>query len=130
MEILRDMGVEAEVVEKSSPQELMSNNVFCTSLVGEELGRLRAWGTHPSRMADYTLASPSRICDCPQTLLEPIMLGQAAARGSRVRFDTEYLSLEQDADGVTATARDRIGGRAHPNKARRPPRPDGGRSAR
>src|SRR2546422_2609320 len=116
MEILRDMGVEAEVVEKSSPQELMSNNVFCTSLVGEELGRLRAWGTHPSRMADYTLASPSRICDCPQTLLEPIMLGQAAARGSRVRFDTEYLSLEQDADGVTATARDRIGGGALYNR--------------
>src|SRR3989441_996372 len=110
MEILRDMGVEAEVVEKSSPQELMSNNVFCTSLVGEELGRLRAWGTHPSRMADYTLASPSRICDCPQNLMEPILLTHAAARGSRVRFDTEYLSLEQDADGVTATVRDRIGG--------------------
>src|SRR5437660_10469265 len=42
MEILRDMGVEAEVVEKSSPQELMSNNVFCTSLVGGELARALA----------------------------------------------------------------------------------------
>src|SRR3989449_5723189 len=127
MEIFRDMGVEADVVEKSSPQELMSNNVFCTSLAGEEFGRLRAWGTHPSRMADYTLASPSRICDCPQTLLEPIMLGQAAARGSRVRFDTEYLSLEQDADGVTATARDRIGGSTHQIRGRDLPGADGAR---
>src|SRR6266581_1096827 len=128
MEILRDMGVEAEVVEKSSPQELMSNNVFCTSLAGEEFGRLRAWGTHPSRMADYTLASPSRICDCPQTLLEPILLGQAAARGSRVRFDTEYLSLEQDAYGVTATVRDRIGGSTYQIRARYLLGADGARS--
>ena len=128
MEILRDMGVEAEVVEKSSPQELMSNNVFCTSLVGEELGRLRAWGTHPSRMADYTLASPSRICDCPQTLMEPILLSHAAARGSRVRFDTEYLSLEQDADGVTATVRDRIGGGTYQIRAKYLLGADGARS--
>src|SRR6266567_1611455 len=128
MEILRDMGVAAEVVEKSSPQELMSNNVFCTSLVGEELGRLRAWGTHPSRMADYTLASPSRICDCPQTLMEPILLSHAAARGSRVRFDTEYLSLEQDADGVTATVRDRIGGGTYQIRAKYLLGADGARS--
>ena len=31
---------------------------------------------------------------------------EAARRGSRVRFDTEYLSLEQDDDGVTATVRE------------------------
>ncbi len=128
MEIFRDMGVEADVVEKSSPQELMSNNVFSTSLVAEEFGRLRAWGTHPSRMADYTLASPSRICDCPQTLLEPILLGQAAARGSRVRFDTEYLSLEQDVDGVTATVLDRIGGSTYQIRARYLLGADGARS--
>jgi 2,4-dichlorophenol 6-monooxygenase len=128
MEILRDMGVEAEAAEKSSPQELMSNNVFCTSLVGEELGRLRAWGTHPSRMADYTLASPSKICDCPQTLLEPILLSNAAARGSRVRFQTEYLALEQDADGVTATVRDHNGGNTYQIRAKYLLGADGGRS--
>src|SRR5260370_11883667 len=69
-------------------------------------------------MADYTLASPSGICDCPQTLMEPILLSHAAARGSRVRFDTEYLSLEQDADGVTATVRDRIGGGTYQIRAK------------
>jgi len=39
MEVLRDLGVEAEVVAKATPQALMGNNVFCTSLAGEELGR-------------------------------------------------------------------------------------------
>src|SRR2546425_10294582 len=41
-------------------------------LAGEELARMRTWGTHPTRRADYELASPSSMCDLPQTLLEPI----------------------------------------------------------
>src|ERR1700734_748783 len=52
MEVLRDAGVEDEVKAKGSPQELMGNNVFCTSLAGEELGTLYSWGMHPSRFAD------------------------------------------------------------------------------
>jgi len=107
VEVLRDMGLEQEVVAKATPQELMGNQVFCTSLAGEELARMRTWGTHPTRRADYELASPSSICDLPQTLLEPILLEAAAARGTEVRFNTEYLSLEQDVDGVTATVRHR-----------------------
>ncbi len=83
---------------------------LCTSLSGDEVGRVRTWGTHPARQADYTLASPSENCDLPQTLLEPILVGHAAARGSRIRFDTEYLGLEQHPDHVTVTVRDRIGG--------------------
>jgi 2,4-dichlorophenol 6-monooxygenase len=110
VEILRDMGLEHEVVAKATPQELMGNQVFCTSLAGEELARLRTWGTHPARRADYELASPSSMCDLPQTLLEPILLEAAAARGTEARFNTEYVSLEQDADGVTATVRHRPSG--------------------
>ena len=107
VEILRDMRLEHEVVAKATPQDLMGNQVFCTSLAGEELARMRTWGTHPTRRADYERASPSSMCDLPQTLLEPILLEAAAARGTEVRFNTEYLSLEQDGDGVTATVRHR-----------------------
>jgi 2,4-dichlorophenol 6-monooxygenase len=107
VEILRDMGLEDQVVAEATPQDLMGNQVFCTSLAGEELARMRTWGTHPTRRADYELASPSSMCDLPQTLLEPILLEAAAARGTEVRFNTEYLSLEQDGDGVTATVRHR-----------------------
>src|SRR3954447_12689553 len=59
MEVLRDLGVEAAALAKCTPQELMANNVFCTSLAGEELGRLYSWGNHPRRKADYELASPT-----------------------------------------------------------------------
>jgi 2,4-dichlorophenol 6-monooxygenase len=128
MEVLRDLGVESEVVAKATPQALMGNNVFCTSLAGEELGRLLTWGTHPTRLADYTRASPSSICDLPQTLMEPILIGNAAARGARVRFDTEYLSLAQDDDGVTATVRDRLRGDTYTIRAKYLIGADGGRS--
>ncbi|MDR6294476.1 MULTISPECIES: FAD-dependent oxidoreductase [Inquilinus] len=128
MEVLRDLGIEDEVNQKRAHQDLMGNNVFCTSLAGEEIGRLYSWGNHPNRMADYTLASPTTICDVPQNLMEPILLSNAAARGSRVRFDTEYLSLAQDADGVTATVRDRLSGHDYQIRAKYLVGADGGRS--
>jgi 2,4-dichlorophenol 6-monooxygenase len=128
MEILRDLGVEQDVCALASPQEIMGNNVFCTSLAGDELGRLRTWGTHPRRLADYTLASPCSMCDMPQNLLEPILLGQAAARGTTARFNTEFLSLEQDADGVTATVEDRASGARYPIRAKYLLAGDGGNS--
>ncbi|MDQ0473907.1 FAD-dependent oxidoreductase [Labrys wisconsinensis] len=128
MEVFRDLGIEDEVNEKRAAWNLMGNNVFCTSLAGEELGRLYSWGNHPSRLADYTLSSPTTICDVPQNLLEPILLGNAAARGSRVRFDSEYLALEQDADGVTVTVRDRLSGEDFQVRAKYLIGADGGRS--
>jgi 2,4-dichlorophenol 6-monooxygenase len=128
MEIFRDLGIEAEVNEKRAAQDIMGNNVFCTSLAGEELGRLLTWGNHPSRKADYTLASPTTICDVPQNLLEPILVGTAARRGARVMFNWEYLSLEQDATGVTATVKDHVAGVEHAIRAKYVIGADGGRS--
>jgi 2,4-dichlorophenol 6-monooxygenase len=128
MEIMRDVGLQAEIEAKAVPNELMGDTVFCTSLAGDELARLHTWGTHPRRFADYRLASPTLHNDTPQDLLEPILVGAAAARGSRVRFDTEYLSLEQDADGVTATVGDRLTGERYQIRAKYLIGADGGRS--
>ena len=128
MEVLRDLGVEAAAIAQSSPQELMANNVFCTSLAGEELGRLYSWGNHPRRKADYDLASPTRICDIPQDLLEPILLEAAAQRGTTVRFDTELVDLVQDATGVTATVKDRATHQSYQIRARYLVGADGGKS--
>jgi 2,4-dichlorophenol 6-monooxygenase len=128
MEALRDLGVEEEVVAEATPQHLMGNLVYCTSIAGEELGRLHSWGTRPDRFADYSAASPSRMCDMPQDLMEPVLVHNAQARGAQVRFDTEYLSLAQDDDGVTVHVRDRLRGDEYDIRARYVVGADGGRS--
>ncbi len=128
VEIFRDLGIEPDIRAQGTPQRLMGDTVFCTSLTGDEIGRVRTWGTHPNRQADYTLASPSEICDLPQTLLEPILIGHAAARGSHIRFDTEYLGLRQHADGVAVRVRDRVAGNEYTIEAKYVIGADGGRS--
>ena len=128
IEIMRDVGLEQPIIDYGTPNELMGDTVFCTSLAGEELSRLHTWGTHPARRADYELASPSRHVDLPQTLFEPILLRAAAERGTHIRLDTEFLSFVQDDDGVTATVRDRVGGATYEVRAKYLIGADGGRS--
>ncbi|WP_433868892.1 FAD-dependent oxidoreductase [Saccharopolyspora sp. CA-218241] len=128
VEIMRDMGIEDQVKAKATPHHLIGDTVFCSSLAGEEIGRVRTWGTHPQREADYVMASPSMNCDLPQHLFEPILVSAAAERGTRFRFDTEYLSLTQDDSGVTALVRDRSTGHEYRVRARYAIGADGGRS--
>jgi 2,4-dichlorophenol 6-monooxygenase len=128
MEIFRDLGVEDQVLADASPHEIIGDTVFCTSIAGEEIGRIRTWGTHPAREADYQLASPSLTCDIPQTYLEPILVRNAAARGTQARFSTEYLSHRQDADGVDVQVRDRLTGSVYTIRARYLVGADGARS--
>ena len=113
MEVIRDLGreVEDEVYIYGTGQDLMGENVFCTSLAGEEIGRLKTWGTHPLSRAEHQLSSPSLMNDCPQTFMEPILFKTACSRGTQARMTTEYVSHVQDADGVTTTCRDRLTGK-------------------
>ena len=113
MEVLRDLGreVEAEAYLHASPQEIMGENVFCTSLAGEELGRLKTWGNHPASKAEHLLSSPTEMNDLPQTFMEPLLFKTACSRGTQARMSTEYVSHEQDADGVTTTCCDRLTGK-------------------
>ena len=128
LETLRDMGVEDTLMALATPWELMGNTTFCTSLVGEELGRIPSWGTDPARHADYTLASPCTMLDAPQTITEPVVVKAAQDRGATVRFDTEYLRHVQDEDGVTTTVRDRLTGAEYEIRSRYLVGADGARS--
>ncbi|WP_329268172.1 FAD-dependent oxidoreductase [Streptomyces sp. NBC_01451] len=128
MEVLRDLGVERDVIARATPQHLMGNTTFCTSLAGEELGRVRSWGNDPLVQAAHELASPTRMCDMPQHLMEPVLVDAAVARGTQLRFQTEYLTHTQDADGVTVTVRDRLRGDTYEIRARYLIGADGGRS--
>jgi len=128
MEIFRDLGVEGQVLADATSHELIGDTVFCTSIAGEEIGRIRTWGTHPAREADYQLASPSLTCDIPQTYLEPILVRNATVRGTQTRFSTEYLSHEQDTDGVDVHVRDRLTGAVYTIRAKYLIGADGARS--
>lgn len=128
MEVFRDLGIEDRVKAQATPQQLMGNTVFCSSLAGEELGRLRSWGNEPLVQAGHELASPSRMCDMPQHLLEPVLVDAAVSRGTSVRFETEYLSHEQDEDGVTVLVKDRLRGDSYEVRAKYLIGADGGRS--
>src|SRR3954451_5095012 len=110
MEVFRDAGIEDQVLADATPHQLMGDTVFCTSIAGEEIGRILTWGTHPARQADYRLASPCMPVDIPQTYLEPILVRNAAVRGTQARFSTEYMGHLQDADGVDVQVRDRLTG--------------------
>ncbi|WP_175651767.1 FAD-dependent oxidoreductase [Pseudomonas sp. Marseille-P9899] len=106
MEVLRDLGLEEEVIRAATPWEQMGDTLFTTSLGGEEIARLRTWGTGDKRKGDYVQGSPCTMLDLIQPEMESILLKHAAARGAQVSFNTEYLRHEQDAEGVTAYMKD------------------------
>ena len=128
MEIFRDMGIEDQVLADATDHALVGDTVFCTSIAGEEIGRIRTWGTSPAREADYQLASPCLTVDIPQTYLEPILVRNATVRGTQARFSTEYLSHTQDADGVDVRVLDRLTGTEYTIRAKYLVGADGARS--
>jgi len=128
METMRDMGIEDVLMREATPWEYMGNTTFCTSLAGEELGRIPSWGTDTARHADYELQSPCTMLDAPQTITEPILVRAAQERGARIRFDTEYLSHTQDDTGVTSSVRDRLTGAEYTIRSRYLIGADGARS--
>ena len=130
MEVLRDLGreVEDEAYLHATHQDLMGENIFCESLAGEEIGRMKSWGKHPLSRAEHQLASPCHMNDLPQTFMEPILFGAACRKGTQARMSTEYLSHEQDADGVTTTLLDRLSGREYQVRSKYLVGADGGNS--
>ena len=128
MEFFRELGIEDQVNADATPHHMIGDTVFCTSIAGEELGRVLTWGTRPNRHADYEAASPTLNCDIPQTYLEPILVKNAMREGTLGRFSSEYLSHEQDADGVTVRVLDRVSGTEYSIRAKYLYGADGARS--
>ena len=130
MEVLRDLGrdVEDEAYLFATAQEQMGENIFCESLAGEEIGRMKSWGNHPLSQAEHLMSSPTRMNDLPQTFMEPLLFKTACSRGTQARMSTEYLSHVQDAEGVTTTCRDRLTGKEIKIRSKYLVGADGGKS--
>src|SRR6266568_5480450 len=109
VEILRHLGISDRFHAVATPQHLMANNLWVTTLAGLEVARSETWGTSAERAADYRTASPEPMANCPQTVLEPMLLAAARDRGADIRFGWEFTGLAQDQDGVTSVVRQRDG---------------------
>ncbi|MGW4247353.1 FAD-dependent monooxygenase [Nocardia sp. NPDC004722] len=109
-EIFRQVGVEDRIREAA--KHVLKAGTFGGAWTGEsvvaaealDLGNLRA------AMANHD-PSPSEFVFLPQVLLEPVLAEAAVERGGDLRFGTELVEFEQDADGVTAVLRDPSGAR-------------------
>jgi 2,4-dichlorophenol 6-monooxygenase len=128
LEIFRDLGIEDHVRAVATPSDLMGNNVWATSFADEEIARLKTWGTGLDRIGDYAAASPSRLCNIPQHILEPIILAAARHHRADIRFSTELVEIVQDESGVTARVRETTTGTEYEIRAKYAIGADGGRS--
>jgi 2,4-dichlorophenol 6-monooxygenase len=134
MEILAQHGVAEDVYRLGAPAEHSSAARWYTSLGGSEpwhrrlLHREDAW-SGGALTAHYRALTAYRHGNLPQIRLEPLLREHAEARHpGRVRFHHEVLGLAQDADGVTATLRDRSGDSSYEVRARYVVGADGGRT--
>lgn len=128
MEVFRALGLEKATAAVAVPGDQMANHFMATAVNGPEFGRMWTWGQDPARQSEYGLASPTRGCDLPQDRLEPVLISEAAKRGATVRFSTKFLSLEQDADGVTSTLEDLVTGETFQVRSKYLIGADGGQS--
>ncbi len=137
MEYYRRLGLDDEIVESSLPRELGYRIVFATRLSGKVL---HAHGS-PSPN-EYMAAHRDMRTDIPESAwtpyykvqigqhaLEPIVKRWVIDKGvADVRYGSEFLAFEQDAEGVTSRIKDLATGRETEVRSRFLVACDGGRS--
>ena len=128
MEILRNMGIEEQIREVSTPLPDLGNGLMCTSLTGLEIARYSCYGAGVNQLTDFAKASPCQMVNSPQHLLEPVILAHARERGAEIRFSNELIHIEQTSEGVVARVRERQSQHEYTVRARYAIGADGGRS--
>jgi 2-polyprenyl-6-methoxyphenol hydroxylase-like FAD-dependent oxidoreductase len=106
MEIYRPLGIEPRIRDVGRPFDEESGVVRCEHLAGEWNWLLEEDTRGP--LAELT-ACAFTMAD--QRSVEPILIDAACGNGADIRFTTQCVSVEADADGVTAVIEDRGSGR-------------------
>ena len=106
MELLRGLGLENAVRRAAHPSDLIRNVVWCVTLAGDELGRLRTY--HHGGPGAYVGLTPCDAVNIPQHNLEPVMAEALLARGGKVLFNTECLEVRDTGSQVQARVRNRV----------------------
>jgi 2-polyprenyl-6-methoxyphenol hydroxylase-like FAD-dependent oxidoreductase len=103
MEIFHQCGVEAAVRSAGPPLRYTGMIIWAKTLAGEEIERRVPWRASQQAGA----VSPVRNCLCAQDDLEPVLRAFAEQQGpGEVKFSTEAVAFEQEADGVIVVLED------------------------
>ena len=132
MEIFRQFGIADAVRASGLPDDYPTDTIYCTSIAGYELARLRL----PARaeraatgFLDDGWPTPEPMVRVSQIYLEPAMFARLRTLpGVTLLNETTYDSFEQDDSGVVVHARPHAGGEVHV-EAKYLIGCDGGRSA-
>ncbi|MFE3799537.1 FAD-dependent monooxygenase [Nocardia tengchongensis] len=134
MEIFTEVGVAQAIYERGTPQENLVETGFYAGVrganpnTGREIGKLEIWGAG-NRDPEYIDASPCPTTNLPQIRLEPVLKAHAEQLNpDGIRFNHELIALEQDADGVTSTIRDKASGEQYQVRSWYVIAADGGRT--
>jgi putative polyketide hydroxylase len=104
MELFRAAGVESQIRDAASVLAGNHGILQADTLTGTD----QEWlfkQIDPGGTLDRL--SPAGWCLCSQNDLEPVLLRNARTLTGDIRFGTELISCEQDAEGVTAVIRTR-----------------------
>ncbi|MEU7005534.1 FAD-dependent monooxygenase [Streptomyces sp. NPDC046332] len=104
MELFRGAGVQQRIQEAASVLERNNGILQTPSLVGD-VGEWLFKEIDPG--GGLARFSPAGWCLCSQNDLEPVLLETARQLGGDLRFSSELMSFEQDAEGVTAQVKRR-----------------------
>lgn len=103
MEVFRTVGLESIIRDRSEEQFVQDGAIVAVeTLTGRELASFIANLNEGVRDV-----SPCVRVFISQSLLEPQLKVRAGELGADLRFATDMVGFEQDADGVTATVRHR-----------------------
>ncbi|HLJ34178.1 MAG TPA: FAD-dependent monooxygenase, partial [Ktedonobacteraceae bacterium] len=105
MEMFHSAGVEQEIRKVESPFPEESNVLLVESLVGQVFDNLQ----NEAELGDLFIG-PMPGSAIAQDVLEPVLRAGAEQLGGDLRFRNELVSFEQDAEGITATIRERESG--------------------
>jgi putative polyketide hydroxylase len=107
MELLRSWGLEAEV--RAGQLAIAAVGAWTAETMASPEGVLMPLGQPDLEQA--AAAGPTLLAGVPQDHWEPVLLRHLRTFGlAEVRFETELVTLDQDANGVTVELRDRVTG--------------------
>ncbi|MFC8795853.1 FAD-dependent oxidoreductase [Streptomyces cinereoruber] len=104
MELFRGAGVQRRIRDAASVLARNNGILQAPSLVGDAGEWLFREIDPGGGLARF---SPAAWCLCSQNDLEPALRETAAGLGGDLRYATELMSFEQDAEGVTARVKSR-----------------------